>query len=444
MKYSRSAMGLLLLMIMFSACGIAAERGVPVVLNDDAGWCWFQEERAVFAGGKLVAGSVAAGTKDAARKGNIEVSSFSPGDGEVERFVLHEGLELDDHDVPAFLELPDGRLLAVYSKHNIDRAIRYRVTERPGDISAWSAEKVFDRGIFSHAVTYSNLFRLEGENGRIYDFYRGDDFDPNVLISDDNGKKWRDAGRLIGGPGRPYVKYASDNRGEVHFICTDQHPRDFDNSIYHGCLRAGKIYDSFGNEVGRPGREPAEHSKLTVVFRGDKDNVAWPADFEYAADGRLYAVYSVQKDGAGMPKGFGGMDHRYRYAWFDGEAWHDNKVAYAGSKLYSGEDDYTGLICIHPGAVNTVYFSTNADPRTGAPLISRTDGHRHYEIFKGVTPDGGKTWEFTAVTSDSTLDQIRPNVPKGGPEGSALIWLRGRLKSYRDYDLEMVALIPAP
>jgi len=35
-------------------------------------------------------------------------------------------------------------------------------------------------------------------------------------------------------------------------------------------------------------------------------------------------------------------------------------------------------------------------------------------------------------------------VPKGGPDGSALIWLRGKMKTFTDYDFEMVVKFPAP
>ena len=430
------------LIMMLSTCDVASSE--VRIINDDAGWCWFQDERAIFVDNKLIAGSVAAGSRDELRKGNIEISSIDLGTGQTTRFVLHKNLELDDHNAPALLTLPDGRILAVYSKHNSDKVIHYRTTVNPGDISEWTPEKTYEFSILDHDVTYANLFQLQGENGRIYNFYRGDDFDPNVLISDDNGATWKHKGRLIGGPGRPYVRYASNNNDTIHFVCTEQHPRDFDNSLYHGYVRNGRIYDSFGEEAGSIGRAPAEHGKLTKIFPGDKDNVAWPSDFEYGADGRLYVVYSVQKDGAGMPKGLGGMDHRYGYAWFDGKQWRHYEVAYAGTKLYGGEDDYTGLITLHPEHPDTIYFSTNAEPRTGKPLISATDSKRHYEIFKGVTADGGQSWEFTQITKNSTQDQIRPNVPENGPNGSALVWLRGRLRTYSDYDLEMVVMSPAP
>lgn len=423
----------------------------PALVNDDAGWCWFQDERAIFIGGRLIAGSVAAGVHDRSRRGNVEASSLDLATGKVDRFVLHPNLQLDDHDAPALLELPDGRILAVYAGHGLDRKIRSRVTLRSGDINAWEPERGLTLPPLAGAVSYSNLYRLADEGGRIYDFYRGKGWDPNVITSDDLGASWRYAGQLLTGPGRPYVRYASNNRDTVHFVCTEQHPRDFDNSLYHGYLRGGRVYDSFGKEVGELGGRPVAPEALTRVFQGGPDNVAWPSDVNLDSEGRLYVVYSVQKDGAGKPQGFGGMDLRYRYAWFDGRTWHDHEVAFAGSRLYAGEDDYTGLISLHPRALNTVYFSANADSRTGAPLVSAADGQRHYEVFKGTTADGGTNWTIEPVTRDSVEDNIRPNVPPGGPEagaggspGGALIWLRGKLTSYINYDLEMVALVPAP
>lgn len=424
-----------------TAPGLAAAQ--PIILNDDAGWCWFQDERAIFAGNKLITGTVASGSRDPSRKGDIDVNSIDLATGEVLSFTLHKNLENDDHDAPALIELPGGRILAVYSRHGTDKVIRHRTTAEPGDIGAWSEEKTFRIGALFYGPTYSNVYRLAG-TGEIYDFHRGRKFNPNAIVSRDNGRSWKYAGLLLKGKGRPYARYASNNVDTVHFIVTEQHPRDFDNSLYHGYVRGGLIHDSFGNVVGELGRKPAAHAGLTRFFAGDADNVAWPADADLDESGKLYVVYSVQKDGAGLLPGRGGMDHRYRYAVFDGEQWQDHEIGFAGSKLYAGEDDYTGLACLHPGEPGTVYFSADVDPASGDPLISAADGERHYELWKGVTSDGGESWVFTPITRDSAEDQIRPNVPIGGPPGSALIWLRGELETYRRYDLEQVVLVPAP
>jgi len=45
-----------------------AVAALPAVLNDDGGWCWFQDERAVVVGERLVFGSVASGRTDPSRR----------------------------------------------------------------------------------------------------------------------------------------------------------------------------------------------------------------------------------------------------------------------------------------------------------------------------------------------------------------------------------------
>jgi hypothetical protein len=115
-------------------------------------------------------------------------------------------------------------------------------------------------------------------------------------------------------------------------------------------------------------------------------------------------------------------------------------MARAGTKLYTGEDDYTGLAALDPHDPDTVFISTNADPATGAPLVSAADGHRHWEIFSGVTRDGGATWSWAPITRDSTQDNLRPVIPQW-PGGSRIVlWARGDLKSYTDYRLDIVML----
>src|SRR5213593_4404854 len=130
---------------------------------------------------------------------------------------------------------------------------------------------------------------------------------------------------------------------------------------------------------------------LTKVFAGDANNVAWVIDLELDGQQRPYVVFSVQKDGRGLPRGQGGMDHRFDYGRWDGSAWRVHEMAYTGRRLYAGEDDYTGLAALDPRNPNVVYISTDADPVTGAPLVSRADGQRHRELYRGTTGDFGAT-----------------------------------------------------
>jgi len=134
------------------------------------------------------------------------------------------------------------------------------------------------------------------------------------------------------------------------------------------------------------------------------------------------------------------MDHRYRYARWDGTEWNDYEIAYAGTRLYANEDEYTGLIVIHPDDPNTVYISTDAYPESGEPLISDATGERQYEIFKGTTSNSGESWNWKAITENSETDNIRPYITSDGND-RALLWLRGEYRTYTDYSLEVVGYV---
>jgi hypothetical protein len=435
---------LLSLALLLAGCHAArppAGPAEPVVLDPDGGWCWFQDPRAIVHDGVLLVGSVASGHLDSQRRGDIQVTRWDLDSGACTTVELADRLQLDDHDAPALHRRTDGRWLAVYARHGNDDLVRWRVSQRAADATAWAPERTQEATTGGRGVTYSNLYRARWSDVEavLLDLFRGDGWDPNVLVSRDDGESWERAGRLLGGPGRPYLRYAGDGEA-VHFIATEQHPRDLDNSIWHGVLREGRVHASDGTLLGAVGEEPVAPEQLTRVFEGGPDAVAWTVDLELDEAGRPVALFSLQVDGAGLPPGQGGMDHRLGYARWDGQRWRAREVAFAGTRLYAGEDDYTGLGAIDPDHPHVVYLSTDAHPVTGAPLVSAADGERHYELFRGVSADGGASWSWTPLTTDSTADNLRPVVPARSDGRTALLWLRGELRSYTDYDLEIVGL----
>lgn len=423
----------------------------PIVLNDDGAWCWFQDERAIITDNKLLVGSVANGSLHEARKGSVDLTVYDLVSDCITRQELHSQLEPDDHAAPALWQTPDGRILAIYSKHGSENCFYSRVTESPTNFKHWSPEKQFVPSGHSR-ITYSNLHFLKAENdgrGRLYNFFRGLDasFKPSFAFSDDLGASWQAGNVVIDMPlafrHRPYVKYACNGVDTIHIVYTDGHPRDIDNSVYHIYYRDGQLHRSDGNVIGPLSAGLKSPGEGYRVFRGDAQNVAWVSDLHLSTEGHPFVVYSLQKNSGKLKSGdkHAGQDHRYRYAWCDSDGWHDHEVSYGGSRLYAGEDDYTGNICLDPNRLDTVYLSTNVDPINGLPLVSSTDGCPHYEIFRGHTGDGGQTWTFTPITHDSVLDNLRPIVPKWDATDTALLWFRGTYQTYRHYQTEVVALI---
>jgi hypothetical protein len=120
-------------------------------------------------------------------------------------------------------------------------------------------------------------------------------------------------------------------------------------------------------------------------------------------------------------------------------------MAYAGTRLYPGEDDYTGLVALDPNDPDTLYISTNADPVTGKSLTSSADQRRHRELFRGTTHDSGRSWRWEPITTNSTVDNLRPIVPRWDDPRTALVWMRGTYtNNHGAWTTAVVALILPP
>jgi len=422
-------------MIALALC--AAE---PVVLNDNGGWCWYQDPRALLDGDRLVFSSVAhqRGDGGAERHGAIEATAVDLRSGKATVRPLHRYRGADDHNAAAFAKLPDGRVLALYTAHSGEKVIRYRLS-KPGDPTAWEEPGEILR---EERVCYSNVFFHAAENdgrGRLYNGYRGEGWDPNLVVSDDLGATWHYLGRLLFNEGdtrnrvRPYLKYASDGQRTLHFVATEGHPHERPvTSIYHGYLRDGTIHASDGTPLRRISDGPVKPEGLTRIFAGSPAAKAWTCDLQLNAAGRPYTAYTVHH---------ADDDHRYRYARWDGERWLDYPLAFGGAALYASQEHYTGLIALDPREPYHVVISTNVDPRSGDQRLSRADGRPHYELYDGVSDDGGAHWSWTAITQDSVVDHLRPVIPDGEGPWDVLLWLRGTLTSYTDYDLDVVGRI---
>src|SRR5258705_6413240 len=111
------------LLLAFSAYLPAAEN--LITFNTNGAWCWYQDPRIVHdpANNTLLISSVAAseGPDGAARAGDIDLTTYELKTGKTSLSVLHRSLQpQDDHNAAAILIRPDGRYLAMYSRHNVD------------------------------------------------------------------------------------------------------------------------------------------------------------------------------------------------------------------------------------------------------------------------------------------------------------------------------------
>jgi FkbM family methyltransferase len=317
------------------------------------------------------------------------------------------------------------------------------VSIRPHDPSSWTEERLFDWSVHGGWwATYANLHHLSAER-RVYNFVRAINDDPCVMVSADQGDTWSLGGKLFTlakvGYVNGYVKYASNGADRIDILTTEHHPRDYNTSIYHGYLTRGKLHRSDGTVVegARFEQRGALQTELTKIFAagsvwgGEVMTHAWTVDLRLDPSGSPVGIISCRANDAPDNSNFN--DHRFFYARFVGNEWRVHQLARAGARLWNAEEDYTGLATIDPDDVNVVYVSTPIDPRHGRTLP------RH-EIFKGVTSDLGASWDWSAVTESSSVDNLRPMAVKCGVD-TAVLWLRGKMDTSQRYQMAVVGVI---
>ncbi len=430
--------GFLFCAVVFFALPAVAQT-TPTVYNTNAGWCWFQDERALIVNNQLIFTSVActAGTNGTTRSGDIDVTTVNLSSMTSSVFTLHDNLGNDDHDAAGLMVKTDGTILAVYCTHGADSYVRYRSTVNAGDTTSWTTEQSINVNS-NYGATYDNLYYMS-DSGLTYDFYRGQDYQPNLLISSDQGSTWTMSGKLIKAATgvRPYVKYVSDGKSRVYFSYTTGHPRDVVSSVYCAYTENSLIYDMRGTLIGTVSTGTSSGINVaqgTTIYDATANNNydGWCTDLILDRNNKPILGYTVKNSND---------DHRYRYAKWDGTQWNDHEIAYAGKCLYTAENDYTGLITINANDVNTVYIATDVDPVTGATLTSSADGKQHWEVYRGFTNDGGTSWLWTAVTANSTADNIRPLVPAWDTTHTSLTWMKGTYTTYLAYDMDAVGYV---
>jgi hypothetical protein len=425
-----------------------------VVLADDGAWTWYNDPRAVYHNGVLYFGWVRFAD------GKSMLSAYDPRAGRTTNLWESVRSEQDDHNVPGLLVKEDGAMLAIYARHTTDDLFAWRrsLDANPVSSADWGPEETIPETDAS--MTYANPVQLSAEGGRIYDFARNLNFNPTVFVSTNGGAGWSPPHLFIqtghNGRIRPYVKYASDYRRRIDFLYTDGHPRDVANSLYHLYYEGGAFYRTDGTLLKKFADLPILHDKGergSVIYQYDErpqtdanqwipQGRAWCWEIAYQSNGAPVCVFTVRKANVAGPRH--GIDNRiyYYYARWTGKEWQKRFIAQAGRPLYAAEEDYAGGICLDPQDPRVIFISSNARApfnladTTNVPLAA----NERYEMWRGVTTDGGLSFQWTPVTSNSTEDNLRPYIPRryGGPP--TLLWFRGDYSAWTDYHCQIVGL----
>jgi hypothetical protein len=420
----------------------------------DGVWTWFNDERAIFHQGSLFAGYVKG-------DGQYGVTRYDPSTHQVRHMILSTATsrQQDDHNNPSLTVLPDGRLLALYAKHLGGSQFYQRTSlvPLPSTDADWGPEIV--RPLTANN-TYNNTYLLTGESNRIYNFHRNINFNPTITVSDDLGATWQPSVQFVEvgtNNVRPYPRYCSNGADRIDLIYTDGHPRDVNNSIYHMFYRGGAFHRTDGTIIDTFANLPLDHQggqRGSVIYpfssaawgpgQGPDDWIpggrAWTWDVHYGRDGHPVCVFQVQ---TGTDATWASSRIFYYYARWNGSAWERKFIAHGGRGIYAAESDYGGGMCIDPDHPEVIYFSSNAaDPFQPGDIsnVPLRDGAR-YELYRGVTRDGGASFEWEQLTFDSPQDNLRPIVPPGHGYDRALLWFHGSYRTYTDYDARVLAIL---
>jgi hypothetical protein len=471
-KWGQSIISAIMLLMVLSLCqpafSVQKDRvvGNMMLLNDNGGWCWYQDDKIIYdpvAGNVLIstaADDTGFGGVGGGRTNDVDATTFNIATGKRTRALMRDGGG-DDHNMGAFWIRPDGRYLHLYCPHYSPSTTYFRVSTSSHDGSAWNSEQSFNWTTIGGPsgggnLTYTNVHYLSAEgtgHGRLYDIVRWNNVTPNIAYSDNNGVTWQYMGRLndLSAPGYSnyYHKFRGNGVDRIDFIGCEQHPRNYNNSIYHGYIKNGKSYDSYGVQQDNTlfDQTAPKITAFTKIFPADPCQLLWHTGWtnELELDKNGYPVclyqtrYGTQDWGSGTPGTQavkGAYDHRFFYARFNGTTWTSTELCKLGVGLHLPEQDYTGMGCIHPNDVNIVYVSTNFDPVTDVNIGIR-------EIFKGETYDKGLTWDWTQITFNSTEWNVRPAIPQWDANNTALVWTRGTWQqtSYENYDLTVMGII---
>lgn len=409
--------------------------GELITFTENGNWCWFQDERAVVdtAKNKLIVGS-------AARGGGVDVVIYDLTEKKVESKTQIGKLTTDDHNAPGLLVMPNGNYLAIFADHYDRYNSRYSIY----DGSEWSKERRFDwtkiPGGTNYTIAYSNIYYLEAED-MIYNFARANNRSPNFIYSTDFGETWEFGGQLTTDPSnsynKGYYKYWGNGVDRIDFCCTEQHPRDYTTSIYHGYIKDKKTHTSDGKVVDENIFDvqnlPIASRKLTKVFangtnvNGVSLTRCWQSDIQVYKDGTIAILLEGRANNSEY-------DHRNIYARYDGKEWKYTYIGRAGTKIYASEQDYTGLGALCPNDPTTIYISSPHNPGDDDSKAGKR------EIWRGVTEDSGATWEWTPVTANSSQDNFRPIVPEWNEENTALLWFRGTYSTAQNINADVVGV----
>jgi hypothetical protein len=400
-------------LILFSAVRTQAAlpRGPDAFpsFTTDGCWTWYGEPKAIYFEGihkRTYVGWTS-------QTGKESVAWYDHETGQTAVKVLPRSYGKDDHDHPALIMRPDGRLLVFNTGHD-GKEITEFISLQPESIDSFLIVSPYPVSGDWYCYPNALFLKNEGPKGRFFLFHRGLDTDPYFTYSDDWGMTWaKDKHYFANNPhaSKPYCKYGTNGTDEIYISIERAHRAGY-NPAYFLKYKGGAFYQVTGEKLGDTNSLPIMNTVIDTMQAADGWHVTC---WDVAEDKKGNAVVLVDKF-KGTP-----VEHHYWYFHWTGSSWFKKELINSGQEVGAEGGFACGFTLDHENA-NILYMARWIG---AAP-----------EIEKWTTCDWGTTWKTQSITTGSAKKNYRPCVPRGHKSGMKcnLVWLYGDYTSLSGYN----------
>ena len=353
--------------------------------------------------------------------GQMALASYNHETGAFAYTTLAD-FEKDDHNSAALTVLPNGKILAVYSRHSQDRIIRWRVSENVEDITSFGKEQdIPSQG----SVTYIQIHRINEAEYRIFYRYSMSSWSTRVYnwVKDTWSEEivW-----LYEEQGKQYYLWTQEDKeeGKINVFMTG-HPKSApDQNIRYGYFDVdGGVYTTGGKKVGSLNEQlkkiPSPRD-FDIVYEAKEEEHTRLYDVSFMGE-KVAVLYGVgPKDGS---------NSKYYYAYYDSkkDKWVNNYICDSGKAAVTG-NLYYGGVSFDKKDMTTIY-------------VTRRNSEEKFCLEEWKTTDYGATWKIVEVidTVHRRSETImRPIIPYNTHDDIDVIYIKGLYPTYLTYDTDIV------
>jgi hypothetical protein len=396
-------------------------RGGSQLVSDGA-WTWYNSPLAVTSGGKTYVGHVRS-------DGSICVSKLD--NGVVTTFVLAAAFEIDDHDNPGLLLIPDGLgnvyLGCFYSKHSSDTTgLHYRISTNPlPDISSFRSEVTISNG--GSQTAYCLPYILTDNIVRVY--YRDAATTTrarkvakaSVSTVLAGTATWATSTVFQTTNARPYMQCTQTGPATLDYQVTNGHPNEVVTSVFHirMTVDGGGVehyWKSDGTEILTG--LPLDVTTAGTLIDDATNGRVWNWGITVGSDGNPRCLWTKYPSSTGA-RDIVFSDVQYWHGRWNGTSWVKTKLADNQHSLYAAENHYVPGMAFD-SADPTTHCSAEWDSTYNVAMLAE------YTLNETT----GVRTKVRDLATDPSSHQFRPFSPVGHGSDAKWVWLEGGYVTY--------------